>query len=585
MDHIKIRYFNEKRGQKMILGIDLGTSNSLAAVYKDGEVKLIKNSIGEYTMPSVVSIDDSGMFLTGAVARERLTSHPDKTASLFKRSIGTDKTFSLGDKELNAEELSAIVLKGIKEDAERFLGETIEDAIISVPAFFSNPQRKAVIRAGQLAGFNIKKIINEPTAAAMAYNMLSTAEDCEDNPNDENERIIMVLDLGGGTFDISIMEATKDVMEVVAVCGDNELGGRDFTRCLMELILRKCDIATELSTEDFERLWKCAERAKIAISESGEAYVKCRISDIEYECYITEAEYELECFDLLERIRRLMVQAVAESEYESQDIEDVIMVGGGTKLSIVKRMLEKVTDKELSYKINPDEAVVYGAALQGALYEKSENLRDVVMMDICPYYIGNSRTYCGTYEYYKGFTPFIRKNHIIPAKVSERLYVQPSYYIDKILYAEDKFGNGWDLVGRLEYVVPETEEDTTEVVTNYIIDTNGIIHHEVYIPCIDKTYSTTVLNRESGLDMEQAKARLEELRYLEIDEKMNDENGLLLARAESLYCEMAPNEQEAIGRLIADMEVALKANKKRNLENAKKALKAYMDSYEKEVWL
>lgn len=565
----------------MILGIDFGTSNSLAAVYKDGEVILIKNSTGGYSMPSVVSVDDDNLFYTGEVAKERLTTHPDRTAALFKRSIGTNKCFSLGNKKLSAEELSAIVLKGIKEDATRFLGEEITDAIISVPAFFSNPQRMSVIRAGKLAGFNVRRIINEPTAAAMAYNMLSE----ENNKQDEDtEHIIMVLDLGGGTFDISIMEATKDVMEVVAVCGDNELGGRDFTKCLMKMVLKKWEIADELSDEDYERLWKCTERAKLILSEYGEADIRCKISGVDKECHITEAEYEKECFELLERIRKLIVQAVNESEYETQDIDDVIMVGGGTKLSIIKRMLERITDKELSYKINPDEAVVYGAALQGALYDKDETLKEVVMTDICPYYVGTVWNYFSEYEAVNGFVLMLSKNHIIPARASKKMLLTPRSYTNSIYYSADKEGSKLELVGKLRYIIPETEEDKTEVVESLVIDNNGIINYEVYIPCTEKTYSTTILDEGSGLDLEQAEAKLEELKYLDIDVRENDANKLLLAKAENLYCELMGDEQAYLGRLIADYEKVLKSNKKRPLDNAKKALRDYMDRY-KDLWI
>lgn len=563
----------------MILGIDLGTSNSLAAVYKDGEVVLVKSSTGNYSIPSVVSVDDDGVFYTGDVAKERLTTHPKQTASLFKRSIGTNKLFSLGDKELRAEELSAIVLKGIKEDAESFLGEEITDAIISVPAFFSNPQRKAVMRAGELAGFCVKKIVNEPTAAAMAYNMLEQ-ENSKENLSEENsdsERIIMVLDLGGGTFDISIMEATKDVMEVIAVCGDNELGGRDFTKRLMDMFLNNFNIGEELSAEDYERLWKCTEKAKLLLSKDGEADINCTIQNQQYEYHVTEDEYEKECFDLIEKIRKLMVQAVAESEYESHDIEDIILVGGGTKLSIVRKAIEKMTDKELSYKINPDEAVVYGAALQGALYDKSEKIPDIVMTDICPYYIGKTMRNIDDYDFKQTFEVVIPKNHIVPARISKKSSHWPNTYTQRIWQAEDEYGTNINKICELEFILPETKEDKTELMESLILDNNGIIHYEIYIPSVDKTYSTTVLNEGSELDMEQAKTRLEELCYLNIDGRENDINSLVMARAENMYTECLGKEREEISRLIGVFEEALKRNKKKPIESARENLTKYLD--------
>lgn len=562
----------------MILGIDLGTSNSLAAVYKDGEVILVKSSTGNDSIPSVVSVDDKGVFYTGDVAKERLTTHPKQTVALFKRGIGTNKLFSLGDKELRAEELSAIVLKGIKEDAESFLGEKIEDAIISVPAFFSNPQRKAVLRAGELAGFHVKKIINEPTAAAMAYNMLTQEESGWEQS--EREKIIMVLDLGGGTFDISIMEATQDVMEVIAVCGDNELGGRDFTKRLMDMCLDNFKPGMDLSVDDYERLWKAAEKAKILLSKEGEADVSCTINNQQYEYHVTEEEYERACFDLLEKMRKLIVQAIEESKYESHDIEDIIMVGGGTKLSIVRKAIEKMTDKKLDYQINPDEAVVYGAALQGALYDKDEKMPNIVMTDICPYYIG--KTLKSTYDYdcRQMFEVVIPKNHVIPARISQRNSQKPNFYAQRIWQAEDEYGTNINKICEVEFIVPEIEEESTELIENLILDNNGIVYSEIYIPSVDKTYTATVLDEGSGLDMQKARERLEELRYLNIDDRRNDSNNLLLARAENLYCECLAKEREELSRYIEAFEAALNTEKKRPIESAGKKLAQYLDKIE-----
>ena len=258
------------------------------------------------------------------------------------------------------------------------LKKKVKDAIISVPAFFNNLQREAVIKAGELAGLNVKKIINEPTSAAMAYGIEN---------DDKEEKAIIVLDLGGGTFDISIMEVSGSVMEVVAICGDNKLGGNDFTDRLVGKFISDNGLEESISIEDKNALWKAAEKGKIEMSDKGAANIKCTINNIHYSMEITEEEYENICFDLLEKIRHLTIRAIDESKYLAEEIRDIVLVGGGTKLSVVKKMMEKMIDKELNYSINPDEAVVRGAAMQGAMMEKNEDLKELVMTDICPYYI------------------------------------------------------------------------------------------------------------------------------------------------------------------------------------------------------
>ena len=241
----------------MILGIDLGTSNSLAAAYIDGEVVLVKNKAGGHTIPSVISADIEGNVYTGDLAIHRENQYGDMSVSIFKRSMGTGKKFWLGDISYTAEELSSILLKAIRNQAEEFFGEEITEAVISVPAFFNNFQRKSVINAGKIAGFDVKRIINEPTAAAIAYGVQNT---------DEDRKVIIVLDLGGGTFDISVMEVNGSVMEVVAVCGDNKLGGGDFTKRLIKLFKEYNSIEGELDKEDETALWNEAEKAKHQIT-------------------------------------------------------------------------------------------------------------------------------------------------------------------------------------------------------------------------------------------------------------------------------------------------------------------------------
>ncbi|MBD5105717.1 MAG: Hsp70 family protein, partial [Lachnospiraceae bacterium] len=453
----------------MILGIDLGTSNSMAAVYKGGQAVLIKSRTGSHLIPSVVSMDENGVFYTGDMAKRRKHSHPENTVDMFKRSMGTEKTFSIGEKEIRAEELSAVLLKSIKEDAQRFLGQEIKNVVISVPAFFLNSQRKAVIRAGELAGFQVRKIVNEPTAAAIAYGIQNM------DPREEADKgeVILVLDLGGGTFDISVLEVTGSVMEVVAICGDNQLGGGDFTRRLMELFQKANSIERELEAREEAALWNQAQRAKHQITEEGFGKMKCVIGNVEYTYAITEAEYEKACMDLLEKIRKLTLEAIEESKYEPDEIDEIIMVGGGTRLSIVKKMIEKMAGRKLDYRINPDEAVAVGTAMQGALLEKDKDIKDLVMTDICPHYIGfETRDKRGS-DLLRVFDVVIPKNTAIPARGSVVHTTHPGRVSNAIWQSEDRDGIRSSVLGEIHFVRPVLGNRHVAVQKNITYDING----------------------------------------------------------------------------------------------------------------
>ena len=257
-----------RENRALIVGIDLGTTNSLIGCYKDGEVIVIPNRLGEKLTPSVVSVDDDGVVYVGNSAKERKQSQPQETVDVFKRSMGTAKEFELGNRRFSAEELSSLVLRYLKEDAEAYLGEVVEEAVISVPAYFNDSQRKATKRAGELAGFRVERIVSEPTAAAIAYGI--------DKRNEETK--FLVFDLGGGTFDVSILELYANVMEVRAVAGDNYLGGEDFTQVIEEMFFDKYYIEPNfLSEKTRVHIRRQAEATKLLLSENRQATMKCQI--------------------------------------------------------------------------------------------------------------------------------------------------------------------------------------------------------------------------------------------------------------------------------------------------------------------
>jgi molecular chaperone HscC len=278
----------------MLIGIDLGTTNSLAACYQDGQAVLIPNRLGGYLTPSVVSIDDEGNLFVGRVAKEKMITDPDRTASVFKRSMGTGKDFVLGSRKYSAVDLSALVLRSLKEDAEVFTGEEVTEAIIIVPAYFNDVQRNATKQAGELAGLKVERIINEPTAAAIAYGIT----------RDDEEKRFLVFDLGGGTFDVSILELDGDIMEVRAIAGDNYLGGEDFTEVIYKMFIKHHNIdESSLTTTAIKHLYKQAELCKIGFSEGNVSKMTASLDGKTLELEISSAEYEAACADLLEKLK------------------------------------------------------------------------------------------------------------------------------------------------------------------------------------------------------------------------------------------------------------------------------------------
>lgn len=556
----------------MILGIDLGTSNSMAAVYRDGKVDFIPSRTGSKIIPSVVGMDENGLFYAGEVAKERKLKYPHMTVDLFKRSMGTKKTFTIGDKEIMAEELSAIVLKSIKEDAETYLGESVTEAIISVPAFFNNAQRKSVLQAGKLAGLEVKKIINEPTAAALAYGVDGTSKGIFE------EKIILVLDLGGGTFDISVMEAGEDVMEVVAVCGDNKLGGSDFTARLISLFQEAHQIKEITDLEEKSILWEQAEKAKKQLSTTGVGTITCNIGGRPYEYSITEAEYEVACFDLLERIRKLTVKAVEESKYKPEEIEEIIMVGGGTKLSIVKKLIERIAGKALSYPIDPDEAVATGAAMQGAMFEKKEAIKDLVMTDIAPHYLGTITSAGGQHDLNEEFEMIIPKNATIPSKGKLIHYPRPARWLFTIYQSEDQYGEHRNYIGGLNYIAPDLgTSERVEVHKIVYYDVNGIVHLAVHIPDTGVTFEDTIVDENSELSLEEAWERLQKLKYLELGDREQNENQLLIARADNLYMELDIRTREQLSNIISEFEGVLNGGKRSDIIKMRQELKRFLE--------
>ncbi|MDD6070131.1 MAG: molecular chaperone HscC, partial [Clostridiales bacterium] len=364
----------------MIIGIDLGTTNSLAAYYTEDGPKIIPNRLGKNLTPSVVSVDEDGQVFVGETAKERMLLYPESSAAVFKRSMGSEKVFELSGRKFLPEELSALILKALKEDAECFLQEEVTEAVISVPAYFNDERRKATKRAGELAGLKVERIISEPTAAAIAYGLYQ---------NRENGKFL-VFDLGGGTFDVSILELFDSIIEVRAVAGDNYLGGEDFTRVIEQIFFDKNpEIDKECLTEkELRHISKQAEKCKIGFGENRISSMTCRIGENNYEMNLSIDEYEAKCDELLDKIRQPIKRSLSDANVRLRDINRVVMVGGATKLSFIRKFVGKLFHNLPDTSINPDEAVALGAAVQGAMKERKDSIKEVILTDVCPFTLG-----------------------------------------------------------------------------------------------------------------------------------------------------------------------------------------------------
>lgn len=560
----------------MIIGIDLGTTNSLVAYFDNGVSKIIPNRLGENLTPSVVSVDEEGHVYVGKVAKERKITHPELTADVFKRSMGSSKMYTLGNKEYKPEELSSLVLRSLKEDAEAYLGQEVHEAIISVPAYFNDAQRKATKVAGKLAGLKVERLISEPTAAAIAYGLHQKKDSTK----------FIVFDLGGGTFDVSILELYKNIMEVRAVGGDNFLGGEDFTEVLVNLFLKKQNIdINDLNIKVRNHIKKQAELCKIGFFSSSVSKFSCKINNEIIEQEITIDEYEKACQLLLERLRRPIERALKDAKIKVKEIDEIVLVGGGTKLKIVRNFVAKLFGRLPNTSINADEVVALGVAVQGAMKERNEFIKETILTDVCPYTLGTDVVrdcYDGSKE--SGhFCPIIERNTVIPASRTERLYTaydnQNKIRI-KILQGESRFSKNNIYLGEIEVSVPKGRAGEEAVDVTYTYDINSILEVEVKVISTGIKKRLVIQKGDSVMSDEEVEERLNQLKELKIPPREQEENKLLLAKGERLYEESLGDLRRIIEMKIDEFERVLDKQDKLEIQDAAKELKEFFNEIE-----
>jgi len=562
----------------LIIGIDLGTTNSLAAYFTEDGPRIIPNRLGRHLTPSVVSVDENDQVFVGETAKERGFLYPQMTASVFKRDMGSDRKYRLGARDFTAQDLSSFVLRSLKEDAEAFLQETVEEAVISVPAYFDDKRRKATKRAGELAGLKVERIISEPTAAAIAYGLYEKQKNTK----------FLVFDLGGGTFDVSILELFENILEVRAVAGDNYLGGEDFTELLVQHYMDKMGLKlTALTQKTLGQIRKQAEACKLSYSRAASGTMNCRIDGEERPLAITLKEYEKMCEPLLAKTRKPVQRSLSDAHVKLSDIDEIVLVGGATRLPVVRDFIIRMFKKFPDTAMNPDEAVALGAAIQGAMKERQEAVREVILTDVCAFTLGTEvsvRLEDGRID--EGhFCPIIERNTVIPASRTERFYTM---HDDQervricVLQGESRYAENNLLLGELDIEVPKNKAGEESVDVTYTYDINSILEVEVCVTSSGQKQRRIIKGRENEMTDNEIEARMKELSYLKIHPREQEENRLLLLKGERLYEETVGENRRRMEYELQKFEMVLNTRDRGKIEEAAKHFSQIMEEVEED---
>ena len=554
-------------------GIDLGTTNSLISVLENGVPKLIANALGHVLTPSAVGLAEDGSILVGQAARERLITQPSRTAASFKRYMGSSHLTSLGSRSFRPEELSSLVLRALKADAEAYLKAPLEEAVISVPAYFNDQQRKATIDAGRLAGLEVNRLVNEPTAAALAYGF-----------GDVAEGKYLVFDLGGGTFDVSILDKYEGVMEIRATTGDTRLGGDDFTAVIEGMIAAVAKFETKaLSPEERARLNRAAETLKVNLSIAHEAPYAIQLGNTAIQGKLTRQAYELECAGLLRRLRGPTERALVDAQMTPSDFDAVVLVGGATRSPMVRALVGRLFGKLPLVNIDPDTTVALGAATQAGLMRRDAGLKDIVMTDVSPYTLGVATVDTSVRNEHSMYVaPVIQRNAIVP--ISRTIHLTTIQDNQKVVQVEVYQGENLRpesnvYLGSIEApVTPKPKgEESIEVRLTY--DINGALEVEVLVTSTQQRL-TKIFRNASGLSEDELAARFKSLSQIKLLPREQIENKTLLARAERLYAEQNERNREMLREAMSRFVEAIGDQARRDIDQVRERFAGQLDIFE-----
>ena len=547
-----------------ILGIDLGTTNSCMAVIEAGTPKVIPNAEGNRTTPSVVAFTKEGQMIVGEPAKRQSISNPEGTVISIKRKMGTKEKVRIRNKEYTPEEISAFILQKMKRDAENYLGETIKEAVITVPAYFNNSQREATKAAGEIAGLEVKRIINEPTASCLAYGLDKIKED----------QTILVYDLGGGTFDVSILDVGEGVFEVVSTSGDTHLGGDDWDKKIMDYLIEefKKETGVDISKDKMalQRLKDASEKAKIELSsvmqtEINLPYITADSSGPKHLVKtLTRTKFEALTEDLLKRTEEPITQALKDAKLEPENIDKILLVGGATRMPAVRELVRRYFAKDPRKDINPDECVAMGAAIQGGVL--GGEVRDILLLDVTPLSLGVET---------KGalFTRVIDRNTTIPCEKSKIFTTAEDYQTSvdiNILQGERPLAKDNHSLGRFTLSgIPPAPMGIPQIEVTFKIDANGIMHVTAKDLATKKDASITISGSATLKDEEIEKMKKEAEKFAKEDEKLKE---LIETRNK------ADHIIHVTERTIKDLGDKVTEEEKERINKAKEKLKGVLSS-------
>ncbi|ASG17544.1 molecular chaperone HscC [Salmonella enterica subsp. enterica] len=546
----------------LAIGIDLGTTNSLIAVWQDGAAQLIPNKFGEYLTPSIISMDENKQILVGKPAAARKTSHPDKTAALFKRAMGSHTLWHLGEESFNAPELSSLVLRSLKEDAEDYLQQPIKDVVISVPAYFSDEQRKHTRLAAELAGLNAVRLINEPTAAAMAYDLHTQ----------QNSRSL-VFDLGGGTFDVTVLEYATPIIEVHASAGDNYLGGEDFTHLLLDEVLKRWNLdKSALTDSDLAALYACVEAAKCA--SGSPLRMSWLYQERALESTFYDDELEALWLPLLNRLRTPIEQALRDSRLKPEQIDSLVLVGGASQMPLVQRIAVRLFGKLPYQSYDPSTIVALGAATQAACRLRHEDVEEVILTDICPYSLGVEVNRQGVPGI---FSPIIERNTTVPVSKVETystMHPEQDSICVRVYQGESHKVKNNILIDSFDVMLkPNGHIQAIDIRFSY--DINGLLEVDVLLED-GKSESRIISHNATSLTTQQIEASRERLQALKIYPRDMLINRTFKAQLEEQWSRALGDEREMLGEIITDFDAALLSNDMQRVDDVRRRACEYL---------
>lgn len=546
----------------LAIGIDLGTTNSLITVWQDGAAQLIPNKFGEYLTPSIISMDENKQILVGKPAAARKTSHPDKTAALFKRAMGSHTLWHLGEESFNAPELSSLVLRSLKEDAEDYLQQPIKDVVISVPAYFSDEQRKHTRLAAELAGLNAVRLINEPTAAAMAYGLHTQ----------QNSRSL-VFDLGGGTFDVTVLEYATPIIEVHASAGDNYLGGEDFTHLLLDEVLKRWNLdKSALTDSDLAALYACVEAAKCA--SGSPLRMSWLYQERALESTFYDDELEALWLPLLNRLRTPIEQALRDSRLKPEQIDSLVLVGGASQMPLVQRIAVRLFGKLPYQSYDPSTIVALGAATQAACRLRHEDVEEVILTDICPYSLGVEVNRQGVPGI---FSPIIERNTTVPVSKVETystMHPEQDSICVRVYQGESHKVKNNILIDSFDVMLkPNGHIQAIDIRFSY--DINGLLEVDVLLED-GKSESRIISHNATSLTTQQIDASRERLQALKIYPRDMLINRTFKAQLEEQWSRALGDEREMLGEIITDFDAALLSNDMQRVDDVRRRACEYL---------